>query len=157
MSKGLDKVCSCSVGLWRCVDFLWFISGIKHVNSNFSEAHFPVLSIICLLAFPLLWSSLHFGPFQLISDENREVQGPCGQCTWWRTSSFERREEKHGTQCDFCSPCRVNWSLEREDRRVIFKKQSCLKDDYTPGRVKCDHWVSHRNAYRIIKGSFYPF
>ena len=58
------KVFSHSVVLCRFIDFLWFISGIKHLNSDFPGTDFPsyfsIFSIISVFGFPLLWHSPHW-------------------------------------------------------------------------------------------------
>lgn len=62
-----NTVFSCSVALWRFIDFLGFISGIKHLNSGFPgtefSANFSIFSNISVFCFPLLWRFPHRGLF----------------------------------------------------------------------------------------------
>lgn len=62
--KSDSKVFSHFVVLWRFIDFLWFISGIKHLNPNFPGTDLPnhstIFSIISGFGFPLLWSFPHW-------------------------------------------------------------------------------------------------
>lgn len=131
------KVFSHSVVLWSFIDFLWFISGIKHLNSDFPGTDFPgtdfpsyfsIFSIISVFGFPLLWCSPHWAliSYQVTAKNVGIIQSVHLMGDWLiHLTEGQVRMEEHEIEC--MSSLQGMRSLGREAGQVTLRSNLVWK------------------------------